>query len=91
MSYLNSIVIVIDLISSGLVPFSGRTLTFTLEVLAVDTVHASDQTLQIDVDFNDGQVVKSSNVQIDLDRTDFDKPELIVNATTNCSGSITSG
>lgn len=56
---------------------------FRLQVLAVDTVHASDQTLELEVRYNDN-ITHTENVTIDLLRTDADQPVLTVEAHTDC-------
>ena len=77
--------------SVGLNTSAGSNLVkFNLTLLAVDTVHNSDQTLELEVRYNKDDVIYTQDITINLQRTDADKPQLIVEARTNCPTSALS-
>ena len=70
----------------GLNTSAGSNLVkFNLTVLAVDTVHNSDQTLELEVRYNKDDVIYTQDITINLQRTDADDPQLMVEARTTCT------
>ena len=79
--------------SVGLNTSAGSNLVkFNLTLLAVDTVHNSDQTLELEVRYNKDDVIYTQDITINLQRTDADEPQLIVEARTTCTtNALTAG